>query len=152
MGLITKCYLSVKSALIMNFQQNILIVLPSMNIIQLSNETCEKRSWTIDSDLSKYQRAETRHHSCFWNRGAQQETCNRQARLEEASDMVEHFLSNFGCKHPVIPTSPISPMPKWKKRSPKVLVIQLIAQSVQLCYESQDYNQDATFLHLYFQS
>ena len=43
-------------------------------------------------------------------------------RLEEASDKVEHFLSNFGCKHPVIPTSPISPspVPQWKKRSPEV--------------------------------
>ena len=41
-------------------------------------------------------------------------------RLEEASDKVEHFLSNFGCQHPVIPTFPISPVPQWKKRGPEV--------------------------------
>ena len=38
-------------------------------------------------------------------------------RLEDTSNEVENFLAQFDCQLPVIPDSPISPVPQWNKRN-----------------------------------
>ena len=56
--------------------------------------------------ILSYQHDSRPRHVIIPDFGSEEEHSRRLVldRLEEASDKVEHFLSNFGCKHPVIPT------------------------------------------------
>ena len=60
--------------------------------------------------ILSYQHDSRPRHVIIPDFGSEEEHSRRLVldRLEEASDKVEHFLSNFGCKHPVIPNTHIS--------------------------------------------